>query len=360
MFFAIGSYTLSPSPPMEPRGAGITIMGWDGPGSDFRIFHQNNRIHNPAYLTWDAANGRLYAVSSVGSGRGAVAEFQVGDGNRLEMRSRQIGPGRAACHLTYTAESQRLYAVSYLDGKLTSYKISSKGIEGADAEWSFSGQGIDTLRQESSHPHQVLKSPYGNILYICDLGCDTIWKIHPKDQMGSAVRALVGPAGYGPRHLAFDPFLPVVYILCELLPKLLVAEIQRETGMMYCLQEYDTISTASADAAGAAAVKLHPTGKTLAVSNRNASTISVFEINRDFNDLRSGDSVSLKLISQFDSGGKTPRDIEFSSDGCWLLIANQDSHEISIRQFDPISGKPNSGWIPSLSIGSPSCIVVMG
>jgi 6-phosphogluconolactonase len=106
-------------------------------------------------------------------------------------------------------------------------------------------------------------------------------------------------------------------------------------------------------------VKLHPSGRTLAVSSRFDDSISVFSISRGGAGSETGEAAVLSLADRFSCRGKTPRDITFSPDGRQLFIANQDSHNISCRNFSPSSGMPAEGWAGEVSTGSPVCIVVL-
>ena len=120
---------------------------------------------------------------------------------------------------------------------------------------------------------------------------------------------------------------------------------------MRITQEIDTVAAERMGIAAPAAVKLHPSGRALAVSNRFDDTITVFAIDRE--------SGRLRYLDRFPCGGKTPRDIEFDPSGRMLFIANQDSHEISRRHFDPVTGAPGRDRAPALEIGSPVCILML-
>jgi 6-phosphogluconolactonase len=293
----------------------------------------------------------------------------------LNFLSKQEGTGRPGCHLSRLPESGLILTTSYSDGRLTGYPV-RQGLPGpVIVDFQYNGSGPVSGRQDSAHAHQVMKSPHSEVLYVCDLGSDRIW-MHRLDRLElPPVTALTVPGGYGPRHLAFDPVSPVAYVLCELVPRILVAEIDPDTALMRITGEADTVATDSmgtaAPAAAPAAVKVHPSGRTLAVSNRFDDTIAVFRIIRG-SDTGGRDSVALhvglELADRFDCRGKTPRDICFTADGSSLLIANQDSHAVTCRRFDHLSGRPLfqspekspvESWGPVLETGSPVCVVML-
>lgn len=359
--FAVGSYTQHPS--LDARGEGISIVDWNDTDDAVDIIDISDQVINPSYLDWEASERRLYSVSEVDGRMGAVAAFSVDATGHLEYLGQQKGLGKSACHLkvlpsTAGSTDGMILSASYSDGRLTSYHLSPAGVGPVIMSRLYEGSGPDTERQSGSHAHQISTCPYSTKLYLCDLGSDSIWMHSPATVNETEVppeRALKVPAGYGPRHLAWDPVLPVAYILCELVPRILVVRITPETGLMEIIQELDTVESGRMEMAAPAAVKVHPSGNTVAVSNRFDDTIAVFGIDRSTD----RPEPLLSLISRFPCGGKAPRDIEFNTDGSRLFIANQDSHAITCRYFNPESGVPVEGWAAPLETGSPVCVVML-
>jgi len=151
--------------------------------------------------------------------------------------------------------------------------------------------------------------------------------------------------------MVFDPAGSYAFILCELLPRLIVASLNKADGTMRIIQDLELPSGSFTGTPAPAAVKLHPSGKTLALSNRFADRIEVYGLTKE------GDSVKAEWIEGFSCGGKTPRDICFSPSGEWLFIANQDSHNIALKRFDRKDGHPLPEDTDLYQAGSPVCIV---
>ncbi len=362
--FAIGSYTRHKT--NDVRGRGITIVNWNDDDSCF-IVDEADEINNPTYLYWCSEDRILYSVSA---GRktdntgliGGAASYAVDEDGKLDWRSSMPGPGASACHLCVVPELNRLYTTSYSDGRLTSYTVADGRVNSVVGTRVYDGSGPNKLRQNSSHAHQVVSSPFGPHLYVCDLGSDVVWMhkwsndadiTDPADPIQQPEIALKTPAGTGPRHLAWDPLLPAVYLQCELQARLLVARVNPADGRMKILEEHDTAAADDMAVSAPAAVKMHPSKRTLAVSNRFDDTIAVFAIDRS-----TGQPV-LTLVDRFPCGGKAPRDIEFDPSGSRLFIANQNSHMVTCRYFSGETGLPRSGWAPPLQTGSPVCIVML-
>ncbi len=388
--FAVGSYTQHSV--LDARGRGISVVEWDGEAGKGRVLDVFEGLKNPTYLAWVRDGRFLYSISEVDGKRAGVAAFFVDESGNLTFAGKQDGEYGSCCHLTAVPERERIYAASYGDGSLSVFDLRNGVPAGFAGGLYYMGSGPNKERQESPHAHQVMVGP-GGFLYVCDLGSDCVWVHSPDDfdglaggaadeVAGGAVlrKALKVPAGYGPRHLLFDPVLPVAYVLCELKPKLLAASVDSALGEMTLIQEADTVDLMREGGAAPApaAVKMHPSGKTLAVSNRFDDTIAVFDVHRSSGwrqeqGLEAGEGcraegqtgeccspmVSLSLAGRFECGGKAPRDIEFDSSGRYLFIANQDSHNVSVRRFDGLTGQDAGEWAEGFDTGSPVCVLML-
>lgn len=355
--FAIGSYTTRQGHAPDAGGKGLSILGMDD-SEKLREISVRNDLENPAYLTWDKARRLLYTASETGSSPGRVDLFSLNGEGGLKHLSGTEGNNGDACHIGLSSRSGGLYTAAYGAGQVSSFRLDGDGRPRLTGSINYEGNGPNKDRQESPHAHQIVASPYTDQLYVCDLGTDSIWlhRDNPEAFPRSGEQpnpALKLPGGYGPRHLVFDNHEPIVYILCELVPRIVTARIDGDSGSLTILQ--DISSTAdekeSQSPLAPAAIKIHPSGKTLAVSNRFRDTVAVFEINR------SKGSAELTFTGEFSCGGKTPRDIEFDQEGSLLFIANQDSHEINSLRFDPGEGLCTGEPGPSIKTGSPVCIV---
>ncbi len=349
--FLVGSYTKNEGHVPDARGDGISVLEFDGELETCRTLSIASNVINPTYLALDAEASIVYSIVEESSDNNAVDSWRLRNNGTLSLQSGNNTRGWSGCHLSIIPDKNRLFAASYNNGVLSEYKINKGEISPLINEIIYEGSGPDIIRQDAPHAHQVIPDSSGKYIYVCDLGTDMVW-MHQLDSMKEAPAiALKAPAGYGPRHLAFDPESNIAYVLCELTPKLLLVTVDPISGKMEITQELDTVSQCRMMEAAPAAVKIHPSGHTIAVSNRFDDTISVFEINRTAD-------ITLSLIDNFSCRGKTPRDITFSRDGEMLFIANQDSHDIQCRHFISSTGLPGVGWSPKIDIGSPVCIVM--
>ena len=348
---AVGSYTDHQSSQIDARGKGVTLLRRSDTGGELTVIGTDSSVRNPTYLSWDASRRFLYTVSEVDGGDGAAAVFSIDENGKIRhISSRPSGAG-SGCHLQVFPDKEALAAVSYHKGRIAWFPLTD-GMPAPPLHiHSYRGSGPDTERQRGAHAHQVMRSPWADRYYVCDLGSDCIW-MHDADHMDRSPQpALAVPPGYGPRHLAFDPLVPAAYILCELVPKILVVSVSAESGKMHIVREFES----SAEESAPAAIKIHPSGKTLAASNRFVDTVAVFGIERGNDE----PTPALNLIERFPCGGQVPRDIEFSADGSQLFIANQESHTITVQRFDKETGRPAALSHESIPIGSPVCILCL-
>lgn len=344
---AVGSYTENAGHVPDARGAGISILELDDESMEIRSLSVR-RVPSPSYLAFDKIGRFLYSVSE--SAGNPESSWHLDENGDIELIEQAAGIGLSGCHLTLSPNNKQLFTASYSKGQMTTYELTNGGFASPGRSITYSGNGPNSHRQEAPHAHQVLASPSGDFLYVCDLGCDTVWKHRIKELERPPSVALEVPPGYGPRHLAFDLRNDIAYILCELIPRILVVSMDRASGNMTILQEVDSTLPEFMGKAAPAAVKVHPSGRSLAVSNRFDDTISVFTLN-------GGTGAQVALAENFPCRGKTPRDINFTEDGGILFIANQDSHDIQIRYFNKETGLPIERWGPKIDIGSPACVI---
>ncbi len=348
--FFVGTYSEKGPYVPNANGEGILCCSLNLDSGEIKKESVFPDAFNATYLAKDSERN-LFAACDYFERIGEIQAFKIKEKNVLERLSISSSKGQSTCHLCADNEGKQVYGASYMDGKLSRHSFDGESLEQNPQVLSFEGGGgPNKERQEAAHIHQAEIHPDGKWLYACDLGSDAIlqFRIPESNEQLQLVSRISAPPGSGPRHLVFHPNKALAYLFCELDSMVLTYTIDENSGNMSLT---DRISSLPEDFNGipaGAAIKIHPSAKTLYVSNRNHNSISVFKIDK---------SGSLSLDSIFSSEGEEPRDFSIDPTGNWLLAANQDSDNIVPFRLDPQSGLPEGSKGPVFRCGTPVCIL---
>ena len=271
-------------------------------------------LGDPSYLLTSAKCN--FAVSEKD---GALVSF---DEKRGQLA--RIDAGKIPCHI---ALHNNLVLVAGYGGSACKFLLKDDGIlELANEQTHEKGSNAIPSRQASGHPHQfvVLNA---EICLCCDLGADEIipYRMETFERLGSQACSIAG----GPRHLAMHPSLPGVgYVVTELSNQLVKFHVEwKEQQLAWKVSEPISVLSPTRDDSknervAAGAIVIHPDGKYLFVSNRFHDSVSSFRL-----DSVSGEATFLANVP---CGGRTPRDMVLSESGKLLIVANQDSSNLSV------------------------------
>ncbi|CAH2761468.1 lactonase family protein [Erysipelothrix amsterdamensis] len=282
-------------------------------------------VENPTYLDYDPTTQTLFSVYQKDDQAGiATWKYQ---GTNTELIERFVEMGPAPCYVAYDKVEDQIYDANYHKGRVNVYKNHQvfKKIEYKDG----------------SHAHFVNKKPNTEFVYVCDLGLDTVRKY----ELMNEIATYKAPAGSGPRHLAFHPHLPLLYLFSEHTCHVTVLEDDGfdfiEHGVFDALPETETIRSA-------AAIRISKDGNYLYVSNRGHDSITVFKISED--------GLQLELIQNISSFGEHPRDFALSLDNKYLVCANRDSNNLTLYARDVVNGKLT---LLQTDVYAPECVAVL-
>lgn len=339
--FAVGSYTEAYGP-FRAQGRGVALLAFDAASGALRIVSETPLGPNPAYLRWRAAE-TIDVVLEADNARAALATLRMEGGN-LRLAGRAPAPGRIPCHLDIDPSGRWLATACYGGGPVSLHPLQAGAPAAAAAVAGRSGASVHAGRQAGPHPHCVRFSPDGRWLVVADLGTDEILS-YPLDAEAGALgrpRRFRTPAGAGPRLVLFCPdgrFLLLVEELASRLVSLRWAEGEL-TPVSACAATEVTPNTT-------AALRLHPSGRIVGVSNRGADSIALFRFDPE--------NGAISPFVSAPSGGRKPRDLDFSPCGRWLLCANQDSDSVIVFALDAEKGRL-SETAARAAIASPSCL----
>lgn len=339
----IGTYT------GDSESEGIYHGSFDTESGILELIGVAARIENPSFLISDPLKPVLYSVAE--EQEGLVVSLGIRQDGTLSEISRVPSGGSSACHLATAFRGNQVFVANYESGTVSSMKVSPEGILGPQVHTiQHKGSSVDPDRQEGAHAHSVNVDPDGNRLLVADLGIDRVITylmdeetatLSPEEQYSGAVNP-----GSGPRHMVFHPNGMIVYGVNELSSTVTVFEYRVGSR----LDSVQTVSALPADFSGAADIHIHPSGEFVYSSNRGHDSIAVFRVSEV--------SGKLKFIGTVSTGGKTPRNFAITSDGRYLLAANQDSDNIVVFSIRKDGGLEPTGC--EIDVPRPVCILLRG
>jgi 6-phosphogluconolactonase len=312
-----------------------------------------------SYLALSPDNDFLYAIDGTQSDpekkHSSVTSFQVTDGDgRLKMMNRQSSEGRGPCHISCHPDGSFIFVANYSEGNIAAYMLGDDGsISPASDIIQHTGSGPGK-RQTKAYAHHITADPSSNYILATDLGADKVF-IYKLDQESGKLSPnpeqefFKTEPGAGPRHLAFHPTKPYLYIVNELNGTTVSCHYDGQSGK---IKEINTQSNLPEEANIAdnypAAVRVHPDGSYVYASNRvGDNSISVFRI---------GGSGEIERIQVMEEVPAHPRDFNIDPSGKFLLVAGQQGNAIEIFRIDGDTGKLNRIG-QKIQMQAPACIL---
>src|SRR5467141_3192614 len=289
---------------------------------------------NPSFLSIHP-NGRvLYAVNELE--KGALVAFAIESATgALTRLNEQPSEGGAPCYVSVDRSGRALLVANYAGGNVALLPIEPNGALAPAHVVQHTGKGPNAERQEAPHAHCILPDPSNRFALAADLGADRVF-VYRLDLEGRSLRhieegdAVMRP-GAGPRHIAFHPTLPLVFVSNELDSTVATLRFDPERRT---LSPVDTRSTLPAGWTGTnypADIHVAANGRTLYVSNRGHNSIAMFSV---------ADSAGALALEQvISTEGDWPRNFSLDPTGRWLLVANQRSDSVVVFGRDPDTGR---------------------
>lgn len=324
--YLIGTYT-------DSTNQGIELLRFNSDSMQLSSTVIASGINNPSFVIANRAKTIIYAVESTAEGKISAFSFNQKQQNLTVLNSSESF-GNHPCYIGLDKNEKLLAVANYASGNFSVYEIDTKGSLHFKQSVAHIGSSVDKSRQTSAHVHSMLFHPNGKQLLVADLGTDKI-HIYDVDYSSTTPITPANPAyfkvtaGSGPRHMAIHPNGKVLYVVHELTGE--IGVYLYDDGKITHTSSLSLTSPTFNGHVQAAEVRLTSDGKFVYVSNRGtANDISVFEI---------GLEGQLHLIQRIATGGKTPRNFNFSSDERFLFVANQDSNEIRVFTRDVLTGR---------------------
>lgn len=341
------------------RGVGLSVFAFDPATGVVEHVSDEPGIDNPTFLSVASGSGCVYANSEVPTWHeGTVTAFRFDpELRRLVYLNKQPTLGCTTSYINLDKAGRYLLVANYGGGAegdgpdqaLVVLPILGDGGLGAPvSSVSHTGSGPDPARQARSHPHCVVQTPDGRFAVMSDLGTDALvsFSVAPGGALGQVPAAVTAmPPGSGPRHLAYHPDRPLAFSICELHSTISTLRYDASTGGFSVSHTVSTLPSGHGPNL-CSEIVAHPNGRFVYGANRGHDSISAFRV-----DVEGG---RLEPIGTFPSGGRTPRHIALDPGGRHLVIANQDSDNLSFMVVGETGALAPVG--EEVSIGSPMCV----
>ncbi|VDC43283.1 6-phosphogluconolactonase [Streptococcus canis] len=310
-----GTYT-------QRRSQGIYTATWQTNIGQLTEINLLTEAANPTYLLISEA-GNLYTSYKEGNTGGILALTPQGD-----LISQISQDNFSLCHLAIDHRRQLLYGASYHQGMVVVYRIMPDGSLVLADQIKRKGAGPHP-HQEQSHAHFVGLTP-DKYLVTCDLGTDSVttYAVSAEGQL-KQIANYQSQAGAGSRHLVFHPNEKIAYLLCELNARVEVL-VYDGCGYFERLQTVSTLPPSFQGFNACAAIRLSQDGRFLYTSNRGHDSLAVFRVRKDG---------QLEYLETVKTNAKCPRDFTISPDQNHLIVAHQDSDNVTIFKRHDQTGK---------------------
>ena len=347
----VGTYTA------EGSTAGIHLIRMERRSGKLEHVGTVDSGANPSFLAIHP-NGRvLYAVNELGTynGRktGAVAAFEIAvDTGALTRRNEQPSEGGAPCFVSTDRSGKVVLVANYAGGNVALLPLKEDGTlsPATDVE-QHTRNGPSPAGREAAHAHCIIADPSNRFVLATDLGLDRVF-LYRLDVEGKSLRRVDGGdavmhSGAGPRHLAFHPTLPLVFVANELDSTVTTLRFDAERGALSPLDTRSTLPTGWAGRNFPGDIHVAPSGRTLYVSNRGHNSLAVFSVAES--------TGALTLEQVIPTGGDWPRNFSLDPSGRWLLVAHQRSDSIVVFARDEESGRLTQTR-QQIAVARPACV----
>jgi 6-phosphogluconolactonase len=343
---------------------GILSFAWNAATGELKPEGVAAKISHSTWLDFSPDRRYLYVASEVdqfeGQPSGAVGSFAF-SGGKFTPISLVASHGGGTCHLTTDHSGRVVICANYSGGSASSF-LPKDGKLG-EAVWTehykgYPGHGPVADRQEAAHAHFACVSPDNRYAYINDLGADKIhiYKLNSETGVLTPAGAYNAKSGDGPRTLHFHKSGKVAYCVNELPSTVTVLAWSAADGSLTPIQTVPLLAATTSTKHGnitntGCDIVLTRDGRFAYFANRGDDFLMGFHI-----DPASGKLTPFAGNPRTSCGGKTPRNFRLDPTERWMLVANQNSSNLSVFARDPKTGLL-SNEAKNYPCPTPMCIV---
>src|SRR5256714_966650 len=274
----VGTYT------DEGKSKGIYLVRMDQRSGQLRLVGSVNAGRNPSFVAIHPSGRALYAVNE--GEKGAVSAFSIAGDGAITRLGAQASQGAGPCYVSVDRSGGVALVANYDGGSVTLLPIQTDGaLAAATSIIKHTGSGPNAERQKDPHAHCIITDPSNQFALAADLGADRVF-VYRLDLAGSSLHHVEGGdpvmrPGAGPRHIAFHPTLPLVYVANELDSTVAILRFDNSRGTLSPIDARSTLPPGWKGENFPADIHVSPSGRTLYVSNRGHNSIAVFAVATD-------------------------------------------------------------------------------
>ncbi|WP_445731315.1 lactonase family protein [Mariniflexile sp.] len=296
-------------------------------------------IENPSFITFSPDKKFIYAVGEGSSS--AVTALKVKMDGTLKFVNKVSSEGKGPCYVSVNGSGNKAVVSNYVGGTMALYNIN------ADGSLNNASQVFDhNTAEQKSHAHSA--QFYGNDLYSSDLGRNAVYLYQTKDGKAYELKTpsiVEMTENAGPRHFSLTKDGQFIYIINEYAST--ITSAKKVDGHFELINHTSTLSDEYKGHNSSADIHLSKDETFLYGSNRGENSIAVFK-----RDVKTG---MIEKIQNMNVHGDWPRNFTLDPSGKFLLVANQKSHNISVFNIEPSTGKLS--FLQDVKVTSPVCLL---
>jgi 6-phosphogluconolactonase (cycloisomerase 2 family) len=331
MYAYVGSFTTAQR---KARGDGIHVYRVDpATGAWTHVQHVGDLV-NPSYLALSRDQHMLYSVH--GDSDFATAFALDPKTGEAKVVNRASTGGKNGVRQAIDPSGKFMIVANYSSGSVAVLPIAPDGsLKDQHQLVALPGEpGPHKVEQQSSHPHDIVFDPSGRFVLVPDKGLDRVFVFRFDAATGTLSPTEQGSVqsrpGAGPRHLAFHPSLPIVWVLNELNSTTATYRWDAQRGALTPLQVITTLPTDFTGYSTAAEIAVTPDGRFVYCSNRGHDSAAIYSANAEG---------LLSPVGWQSTKGSGPRFIGLDPNARFLNAANENGDNIVTYRVDPKSGK---------------------
>jgi len=332
MIAYVGCYT---TPQRRGRGDGIHVFSMDPATGAWTHIQRIEKLTNPSFLIVSRDQRFLYSVH--GDERYATT-FSI---DPVTGFARSLGQantgGTNGVHQALSRNGKFLVVANYGSGTVAVLPVRPDGMLADFIQLvTLEGPpGPHRVEQVSSHPHHVVFDPSGRFVLVPDKGLDRVFVFHFDDTEGrlrpTEQGSMKARSGAAPRHLAFHPTLPVIWVLNEIGSTTLTCSWDPATGEMRPVQVLSSLPSDFTGDSSGAEIAVTSDGRFVYCSNRGHDSVAIYRT-----DPKTG---LLTSIGWTPTQGKSPRYIGLDPRQQFLYATNEVGDSIATFRVDRATGK---------------------